>query len=286
MQISKTRLTAVALLVTISLVPAVHAEEKQWAEVTVASEASFPPWNLTKADGTLDGYEAELLNYFCDHLKIKCKMVTQSFDGIIPGLLAGKFDAAMSGMSVTEKRQETIAFSEAYGSTDQQFVILSSSPLADLPLKDKVFSLTNDEAGTVEALKGLEPLIKGKTIGVQSASIAASFLNKYLKDVVNVREYKSTDQHDLDLKTGRIDLTLASIAYQTTVSKKPGNDQFILVGPRLQGGILGNGVAVGLRKEDTKLKAMFDEAIEAAKADGTMKKLSEKWFGFDATPKE
>ncbi|MNN39146.1 Octopine-binding periplasmic protein precursor [compost metagenome] len=57
-----------------------------------------------------------------------------------------------------------------------------------------------------------------------------------------------------------------------------------MTGPYFKGGILGRGVAVGIRKNEPELQKMFNEAIEAAKADGTIKKLSEKWFGFDVTP--
>ncbi|WP_425336061.1 transporter substrate-binding domain-containing protein [Sinorhizobium numidicum] len=66
--------------------------------------------------------------------------------------------------------------------------------------------------------------------------------------------------------------------------KAPANSDMIIVGPRFQGGFLGAGSSVGLRKSDTDLKVMFDAAIAAAKADGTIKRLSEKWFGFDLTP--
>lgn len=77
---------------------------------------------------------------------------------------------------------------------------------------------------------------------------------------------------------------MASLAYLTDAAKKPGNEDIVMTGPFFKGGILGRGVAVGLRKDDTELKKMFDDAIEAAKADGTIKRLSEKWFGFDVTP--
>ena len=69
------------------------------------------PYNLTKPDGTLDGYEIELAHYLCNHMKIECKIVAQSFDGMIPALNAGKFDAIMAGMSATEKREKVIDFS-------------------------------------------------------------------------------------------------------------------------------------------------------------------------------
>ncbi|MBX4930873.1 transporter substrate-binding domain-containing protein [Rhizobium bangladeshense] len=278
-------MTAIGMIAALAVSTAVRAEEKKWTHVTIATEGAFRPWNFTKADGSLDGYEIELIKYLCAHMKIECTTVIQPFDGMIPALNAGKFDVIISGMSATAKREEVIAFSDSYGTTGQTFAALKDSPVANLPLKGEVFSLATDEAGAVAALKQIEPLLKGKTIGVQTASIAAAFLDKYLKGVVDVREYKTTEQHDLDLKAGRVDLVMASMAYLSTAAAKPGNEDLIVTGPRFQGGMLGRGSSVGLRKEDTNLKAMFNDAIAAAKADGTIVNLSQKWFGFDVTPR-
>ncbi|MBP1848938.1 transporter substrate-binding domain-containing protein [Rhizobium halophytocola] len=271
---------AVASLATVSA----HAEEKQWTEVTIATEGAFPPYNFTRPDGSLDGYDVELGNELCKRMEVKCTFVAQAWDGIIPALLAGKFDAIMAGMSATEKRKEVIAFSESYGSTGQAFATLKGSDLVDLPEKGKLYSLASNEEGARKAAEELKPLLKGKVIGVQSASIAARFVNEYLKDAVEVREYKTTEQHDLDLVAGRVDLTMASMGYLSTAVEKPANSDMEIVGPRFQGGMLGAGSSVGLRKEDTGLKAKFDKAIASAIADGTTKRLSEKWFGFDVTP--
>ena len=262
-----------------------HAEDKKWTKITIATEGEFRPWNFTKADGTLDGYEIELIKYMCAHMKIECTTVVQSFDGMIPALNAGKFDAIVSGMSATAKREEVIDFSDSYGTTGQTFATLKGGPLADLPLTGEVFSLATNEAGAAEAVKKIEPLLKGKTIGVQGSSIAATFLDKYLKGTVEIREYKTTEQHDLDLKSGRVDAIMASMAYLSTAAAKAGNEDMTVVGPRFQGGLLGRGSSVGLRKTDPELKAMFNEAIAAAKADGTIETLSKKWFGFDVTPR-
>ncbi|MGO4438854.1 transporter substrate-binding domain-containing protein [Rhizobium sp. RAF56] len=262
-----------------------HSEDKKWTTVTIATEGAFKPYNFTKPDGTLDGYEIELSKYLCDHMKVECKVVVQNFDGMIPALNAGKFDAIISGMSATAKREEVIAFSDSYGSTGQAFATSKSGDLAGLPEKGEVFSLASDEAGAIAEIEKIKPMLQGKTIGVQTASTGAAFVNKYLKDVVQVREYKTTEEHDLDLKAGRVDLVMASMAYLTTASQKPGNEDMATTGPRFQGGFLGRGSSVGLRKDDAELKAVFNDAIAAAKADGTIKSLSEKWFGFDVTPK-
>jgi octopine/nopaline transport system substrate-binding protein len=285
MIISSRIFAAISATVLVAAATAAHSEDKKWTAVSIATEGAFKPYNFTKPDGTLDGYEIELSKYLCDHMKVECKVVVQNFDGMIPALNAGKFDAIISGMSATAKREEVIAFSDSYGSTGQAFATSKSSELANLPQKGQVFSLASDEAGAVAEIDRIKPMLQGKTIGVQTASTGAAFVNKYLKDVVEVREYKTTEEHDLDLKAGRVDLVMASMAYLTTASQKPGNEDMTTTGPRFQGGFLGRGSSVGLRKDDAELKAMFNDAIAAAKADGTIKMLSEKWFGFDVTPK-
>jgi len=282
----KTTIVLTALAVAAALLTGTAgAEEKKWTKITIATEGAFPPYNLTKPDGTLDGYEIELSQYLCAHMKVECTIVPQAFDGIIPALNAGKFDAIMAGMSATEKRKEVIDFSFSYGSTGQAFATLKGSDLEKLPLKGELFSLATNEAGARKAAEELKPLLEGKTIGVQTASIAARFVDEYLKGAVEVREYKTTEQHDLDLVAGRVDLVMASMGYLMTAVEKPANADMAITGPRFQGGFLGAGSSVGLRKSDPELKAMFDDAITAAKADGTIKRLSEKWFGFDLTPR-
>ncbi|MEI2296836.1 transporter substrate-binding domain-containing protein [Ensifer sp. MJa1] len=275
--------SALAVAAGLMSMPA-QAEDKKWTKITIATEGAFPPYNLTKADGTLDGYEIELSKILCAHMKVECTIVAQSFDGLIPALNAGKFDAIMAGMSATEKRKEVIDFSMSYGSTGQAFATLKGGELETLPMKGELFSLASNEAGARKAVDELKPLVEGKTIGVQTASIAARFIEEYLKDVVEVREYKTTEQHDLDLVAGRVDFVMASMGYLKTTVEKPANSDMVIVGPRFQGGFLGAGSSVGLRKSDPELKALFDDAIAAAKADGTVKRLSEKWFGFDLTP--
>jgi octopine/nopaline transport system substrate-binding protein len=281
-----------SLLFGLTLVGAVFAaqgaalaEGKTWSKIRIATEGAFAPWNFTEPGGKLAGFEIDLYQDLCRRMKVECEMSAQSFDGMIPALNAGKFDAIMAGMSVTPKREEAIAFSIPYGTTGQTFASMKSGPLSDLPEGGKVFSLATNEAEAVKAIEALKPALKGKVIGVQGSSIAAAFLDKYLKGVVEVREYKTTEQHDLDLAAGRVDAIMASMAYVSTAAAKPGNEGMAATGPRFQGGILGRGSAVGLRKGDPELKTMFDDAIKAANADGTVQRLSTKWFGFDVTPR-
>lgn len=277
------KLLTIAAAIGVSAFAASPMLAKDWSKVTIATEGAFAPWNFTAADGSLDGFEVDLYQDICARMAVQCTLVAQNWDGIIPGLLAGKYDAIMAGMSATAKREEVIAFSQSYGSTGQSFGVMKDGPLADLPMQGELFSLVNNPEGAAQAVEALRPLLEGKVIGVQGSSIGAKFIEQSFGDIAEIREYKSTEQHDLDLKSGRVDVVMASPAYLMTAEKSDPDSGMTMAGPRFQGGILGRGSAVGLRKEDTELKDMFDKALTAAKADGTMKKLSEKWFGFDVT---
>jgi len=90
-----------------------RAEGKQWTTIRIATEGAFRPWNFTEPDGRLNGFEIDLYKDLCARMKVTCEMSAQSFDGIIPALNAGKFDAIMAGMSATAKREEVIAFIDA-----------------------------------------------------------------------------------------------------------------------------------------------------------------------------
>lgn len=268
----------------VALAALAGAAVAQTKTVTIASEGAYAPWNIMQPDGKLTGYEIDLANDLCKRMKVECKIVATDWDGMIPALQAGKFDAIMAGMNITEKRKETIAFSEAYGATPNGFMVLKSGSLASLPGTGASYSLKTQEAEGLKAVEALKAALKGKTLGAQGSTTNSAFLDKYFKDGSSVREYKTTEQHDLDLAAGRLDATFAQLSYIHDTLKKPDYKDYTVAGATFTGGVLGDGVAVGLRKSDAALKASFDEAIKAAMADGTIKALSTKWFGFDVTP--
>ena len=121
-------------------------------------------------------------------------------------------------------------------------------------------------------------------MGAQSGTINATFVKNYLSGVVNLTEYKNTQEMDIDLADGRLDIILNSqIALRKSLSTPPLKD-YELVGPSFMGGVFGGGYGVGLRKGEDQLKAKLETAVRSVVADGTIKRLSEKWIGVDATP--
>ena len=253
--------------------------------VRIATEGAYAPWNFTGAGGKLEGFDVDLANELCNRMKAKCEIVAQDWDGIIPALLAKKYDAIMAGMSITDERKQVIDFAGPYADSPNGYLVAKNSPLAKMPGTGQGYNLVTQQAEAEKAIEATKPLLKGKTIGVQVSTTHPVFADKYLKGTAEIREYKTTEAHDLDLLAGRIDAVLADATAIIGTLEKPEFKDYALVGPAVTGGIQGDGVGIGLRKEDAELKMKLNEAIQAAIKDGTIQKLSMKWFKIDVAPK-
>jgi len=263
---------------------AIGCATAQERTVKIAVEGAYAPWNFTGAGGKLEGFEIDLANDLCARMKVKCEIVPQDWDGMIPALNAKKYDAIMDAMTITDERRKTIDFSDRYADSPNGFLVAKDSPLAQMPGTGQAFNISSQQAEAEKAIAEIKPLLKGKTIGVQVSTIQSVFADKYLKDIADIREYKTTEQHDLDLAAGRIDAVFAGATQIAGTLEKPDFKDYAIVGPLLTGGVLGGGIGIGLRKDDTALKESFNEAIRAAIKAGTAKTLSLKWFKVDVTP--
>jgi octopine/nopaline transport system substrate-binding protein len=261
---------------------AAAAQEKT---VKIATEGAYAPWNFTGAGGKLEGFDIDLANELCSRMKTKCEIVAQDWDGIIPALLAKKYDAVMAGMSITDERKQVIDFAGPYADSPNGYLVAKTSPLAKMPGTGQIYNLVTQQAEAEKAIDATKPLLKGKTLGVQVSTTHPVFADTYLKGTAEIREYKTTEAHDLDLLAGRIDAVLADATAIIGTLDKPEFKDYTLVGPAITGGIQGNGVGIGLRKEDAELKMKLNEAIQSATRDGTIRKLSMKWFKIDVAPK-
>jgi octopine/nopaline transport system substrate-binding protein len=260
------------------------AAAKDWKTVVIGMEGAYEPYNLTGPDGKIVGFEPDVALDACKRIKVECKIIAQDWDGMIPGLNAGKFDVIMDGMSITDERKKEIDFSVPYANVPAAFAAAKSSPLAKLPASGKVVNFNKDKAAGEAALKDLRAALKGKTLGVQVSTIHATFATNHLKDVAEIKEYKTTDERDLDLKSGRVDAVLDDETVVVSMLSKPDAKDFAKFGPELTGGDFGIGVGMGIRKADADLTKKFDEALKAAFKDGSIQKMSMKWFKIDTTP--
>ena len=257
--------------------------------VRIGTEGAYPPWNSKDASGNLIGFEVELANELCAIMKHECTIVEQDWDGMIPALLMRKFDAIMAGMSITAERQKTITFSQGYADEVASLAVMKGSSLEGMDTPEGI-NLSLGGSDVNKALKTLTAALSGKTVCVQTATIHQNFLDSGDVGSVNVRTYKTQDEVNLDLASGRCDAALAAAVAFTDYAEKSGK-AVVLTGPTFSGGAFGNGVGVGIRqggddkigKRDAKLLKDFNKAINTARKKGIISKLAIKWFGFDAS---
>jgi len=259
------RKVAAQAVVTALAVAAGSAFAADLKEIRFGVEASYVPFEYKTPDGKLTGFDIDVGNAVCAKLKAKCVWVENDFDGLIPALQARKFDAINSDMTITDQRKHAIDFTD---------------PIYTIPNQ-----LIAKKGSTVQpTVDGLRKQLKGKTIGIQSGTVYTKFINDGFKDIATIRVYKTSPERDLDLANGRIDASFDDVTYYAANADKKESAQISMAGPKIGGPIWGPGEGLAFRKQDADLKAKFDTAIADALKDGTVKKLSDKWFKTDVTP--
>ena len=271
------------------------AKPRVKADIKIATEGAYPPWNFKDSSGKLIGFEIDLANLLCDYMKyFNCTIVENDWDGMIPSLTSGKFDAIMAGMSITDERKKKIKFTKPYADEVASLAVMKGSNLESLNTKaDSIFlknkPLKKQKKKVKKDLEIIAQALAGKTVGVQIGTIHQNFLDSGFVGKIDIRTYKTQDEVNLDLEAGRIDVALAAAVAFVDYAEKSGN-QVVLIGPKFSGGIFGNGIGIGLRKpkgikgeQDKFLREDLDKAIKKAKRKGKITELSIKWFGFDAS---
>jgi arginine/ornithine transport system substrate-binding protein len=257
----KKLLIAVAALALVFAAGSVQA--KDWTTVRIGVEGAYPPFSSTTPDGKLEGFDIDIANALGEAMGVKVVLVPQDWDGIIPALLARKYDAIIASMSITEERKKKVAFTNKYYNTPAKFVCKKGT------MKD--FTRAQVKEATA-----------GKKIGVQRATIHDNFITDVGKDAI-LKRYATQDEAYMDLVAGRVDMLLAdSVAMQEGFLKKPEGQDYQFIGPNLtEKEYFGEGAGIAIRKEDTDLVKMFNDAIVKIRADGTYKKIQDQYFNFN-----
>ena len=268
--------TIFSVLFSLLIIGNVNADK-----IKIGTEGAYPPWNSKDASGKLIGFEVELAYTLCRYIGQQCEIVEQDWDGMIPALIMRKFDAIMAGVSITAERQKAISFSQGYADEVASLAVMKGSDLEGMDTPEGI-NLTLGGSGVKKTLKTLTGALAGKTVCTQTATIHQNFLESGDVGKINLRTYKTQDEVNLDLASGRCDVALAAAVAFTDYAEKSGKP-VVLVGPTFSGGAFGNGVGVGIRKDDTELLKAFNKAIEKARKNGDISRIATKWFGFDAS---
>ena len=254
MKISKL-LPALAFSLVAAAAPAMA---KEWTTVRIGMDATYPPFESVNPKGEIVGWEVDYAKALCAKMKLTCTFQNQDWDGVIPALLSSKFDVIFSSMNITPARAQRVLFSTMYYATSPVWVTTAANK--------------SDDTSPV--------FLKGKTIGTQSSTIFANFLEASYK-TAEIKLYPGGDEPFLDLANGRIEYSVGDVLVaEKMMEKNPGCCRIIKTIPR-DGVIFGPGVGAAFRPDDTDLKAMFDKAIAEADADGTFKKIAGEYFKID-----
>ncbi|MFK0383903.1 lysine/arginine/ornithine ABC transporter substrate-binding protein [Agrobacterium sp. NPDC090273] len=221
------------------------------------TEAGYKPFMYKTEAGELAGFDYDIGNAICEVLKAKCTWTEQDWDGLIPALQSGKYDAILASMSITEERKRAVDFTGKYYKIPYRFV--------------------------APAKAGLTPeTLDGKTVGVQSGTVTQVFLEKTMPGVT-VKTYPTQDEVWLDLAAGRIDAGMANmVVVQDSFLATPQGKDFAFFGPEYtEDKYFGEGTGIALRKKDSKLRDTITGAIKTIRENGTYAKINAKYFPFD-----
>jgi polar amino acid transport system substrate-binding protein len=228
-------------------------------QIRIASEGARPPFNYID-NGELAGFEIDLGRELCARMQATCTFIAQDWDSMIPGLLARQYDAILAAMEISDERREKIAFSKPYVRMPASFIGNKKSNVHDI---------------------GPEALA-GKAIGVENGSPEQAFLEDVYKKS-EIKHYASLEEAVLDLAEERIDAALGDkdAIMDILKNRREGKCCRLLADAPRDPAYFGEGIGIGLRKEDVALREAFDKALDEVMADGTFTKIRSKYFDFE-----
>ena len=222
--------------------------------IKIATESSYKPFSYTDADGKLIGYEIELVDALCAQMKAECEVISQDWDGLIPGLNAQKFDAAIAGMSITPERKEVVEFSDPYFHTG---IILIGKKGDDI---------------SVDGLKG-------QPIASQRSTVASQYLQEKHADS-DVKLYDTQDNAYLDLTSGRVRAMMSDKVTGIDWLKTEAGKDYEVKGQEIS--TSDDAMGIAFRKGDP-LVAKFNKALAELKDNGTYDQITGSYFGTSST---
>lgn len=225
------------------------------ADLRIGVEGAYPPFSAVDENGELVGFDIEIARALCAEMQAECELVQQDWDGIIPALLAKKYDAIIASMSDTEERRAKVDFTERYYKDGAKFV-------------------RKKGGGVRVSYKGLG----GKAVGVQRGTVTDNFLTAEFEGAEIKRYGELTDAY-ADFLAGRLDLVLADQFVQADWVKN--NDDYELTGPTYTTAKYFGDISIAVRKGEEKLRGDLNAAIKAIRANGKYKEINDKYFAFD-----
>ncbi|MBH0095219.1 ABC transporter substrate-binding protein [Psychrobacter sp. NZS113] len=235
----------------------VTADAETTGEVLrIGTEGAYAPFNYTNTDGTLGGFDVDIANALCADMKMTCEITAQDWDGIIPGLKAGKYDAIVAAMSVTPEREQQVSFTEPY----------FSNTLVFLAKKDSSFDPSNSSD------------INANSIAAQRSTISSQWFEKAYPDA-DMKLYDTLSNAFLDLGSNRVDAMVSDKLPALEWLGSTSGSQYALKGEEID---INDNFAIAVRPGD-ELQAKISQALANIKANGTYDDINNKYFAVPET---
>ena len=223
----------------------------------IGTEGAYAPFNYTNADGSLGGFDVELAQALCADMQVTCEIIAQDWDGIIPGLKAGKYDAIVAAMSITPERAEQVSFTAPY----------FSNTLVFLAKKDSRFDPSNGSD------------IDDNLIAAQRSTISSQWLeNAYPK--ANMKLYDTLSNAFLDLGAGRVNAMISDKVPALQWLNSASGSDYVLKGNEID---INDNFAIAVRPGD-ELQGKLNQALVNIKANGIYDTLNQRYFVVPAAP--
>lgn len=221
-------------------------------DIVIGTEATYAPFEFYNDKNEIVGFDIDVINKVCEEINASCKIVNQSFDGLIPSLKTRRIDAAIAGIDVTPERKEQVDFTQIYyDDSSIQFITLKNT-------------LTSTEQ------------LKGKRVGIQTGTTYSQYLESKYPDA-KIVSYDSYQYAILDLKAGRLDaIVSSSLVADEWLSKE--SDVVALSDKIHDTEFFGEGLGIAIRKGNTTLLNQFNQALDKLRADGSLDEIYKKWF--------
>ncbi|WP_455481229.1 transporter substrate-binding domain-containing protein [Bartonella sp. B12(2025)] len=246
------KLLAAVLIISTTLFASANAKT-----LKIASDASYPPFSYIDSNNKLQGFDIDISHALCKKMNVECTIITQDFEGMIPGLLAKKYDAIVSSLSPTQERLQKIDFTDPYYNTALAVIVTKDSEVKEI---------------STEAFKG-------KNLGVQSNTTQAAYAeDHYASKGVNIKLYPTAIEVSRDLLSRRLDVVIFDKLHALNWLKNEGKNCCQLLGTLEKTTFP---IAIAIRQNNSDLKNKFNEAIKEIRLDGTYDKIVKKYFTVD-----
>ena len=235
---------------------------KSRGTINVGMLVDFPPFGILDTSGQPDGYDADVAKLLAEDLGVNVNLVPVTGPNRIPYLLSGQVDVLVASLGITEERAKQIAFSDKYYDTPTGVIALKETEIQP-------------------SAEGIEGAYLGVSVGTIHETYARAHFSEAAADI---RSYPTVDEELQDLAAGRIDAVVGDMLALMPFLESDAGEACCEYRGAVESdpSILGNGVGVGLRKEDTDLLERVNSGIAAIRENGTYDALSEPYFaGFD-----